>query len=217
MDPLEKRLRIFYSKTGLIRFTSNLDVQRMWERTFRRAGIIISYSQGFHPQAKIQQASPLPLGFESDEEIVDIWVVEQQEASISEQILNSLLPDGIEITKIVPVLLQEKSLQPYLLSSDYSIYFDKENAKQVVASIYNAINSSENILFTKHNGKQYDLKPLIYSLDIDHNESNGWFLSMNLSSQINSTARPDHLLQYFGIDPAKVHIIRKKIHLKDHD
>lgn len=217
MNPLEKRLRIFYSKTGFIRFTSNLDVQKIWERTLRRAGIIISYSQGFHPQAKIQQASPLPLGFESDEEIVDIWLLDSLETPISEKVLNGLLPNGIEISKIEYIPLQEKSLQPSLLSSDYHIYFSENPTEHYVRSLYTSITSTDSIIFTKHNGKQYDLKPLIYSLDIDHNESNGWYLSINLSSQINSTARPDHLLQYFGINPAEVHIVRNKIHLKDHD
>ncbi len=66
------RLRIDYAKTTAMRYTSNLDVHKSWERTLRRARLPLAYSQGFHPQPRIHQASPLPLGLISQAEVIDV-------------------------------------------------------------------------------------------------------------------------------------------------
>ncbi|HAF61337.1 MAG TPA: hypothetical protein DCK95_03310 [Anaerolineaceae bacterium] len=211
METIEKRLRIYYSKFGFIRFTSNLDVQRIWERTLRRAGIKIAYSHGFHPQAKIQQASPLPLGFESSAEIVDIWISADSDTKITEEDLNHYLPEGLSISYLEFIDPGNSSLQPLLFSSDYEIhFFDKKSLEELECIRQQVINSST-IIFTKHNGKQYDLKPLILNMEIHSHPQNGDYLSMKLSSQINSTGRPDHVLMYFQIDPAQTRIIRTQI------
>jgi len=43
------RIRIRFHKKGKVRFTSHRDVARIWERAFRRTGIVVAYSQGFSP------------------------------------------------------------------------------------------------------------------------------------------------------------------------
>jgi len=66
------RARITFSKTGALRYIGHLDLQTLWERAARRAGLPLAYSHGFHPQAKINFASALPLGFSSRAEVMDI-------------------------------------------------------------------------------------------------------------------------------------------------
>ena len=68
------RLRITFSKTGSLRYTGHLDLQTVWERTARRAGLSLAYTQGFHPGPRIQIASALPLGIAGNAEIVDLWL-----------------------------------------------------------------------------------------------------------------------------------------------
>jgi hypothetical protein len=70
------RIRLIFSKTGSLRYTGHLDLHTIWERTIRRAGLPLMYTQGFHPGPKIQLASALPLGFIGRCEIVDIWLDE---------------------------------------------------------------------------------------------------------------------------------------------
>jgi len=66
------RLRITFSKTGPLIYIGNLDLHTLWERAARRADLALAYSQGFHPQPKIQFAAPLPLGFSSVCELLDM-------------------------------------------------------------------------------------------------------------------------------------------------
>ena len=66
------RIRITFSKQGALRYTGHLDLHNLWERAARRAAIPLAYSQGFHPQPKIQLAAALPLGFSSRAEVCSI-------------------------------------------------------------------------------------------------------------------------------------------------
>jgi uncharacterized protein (DUF2344 family) len=68
------RIRIVFSKSGSLRYTGHLDLHAIWERTVRRAGLPLSYTQGFHPGPRIQLAAALPLGFIGLAEIVDLWL-----------------------------------------------------------------------------------------------------------------------------------------------
>ncbi len=68
------RCRVLYRKTEPLRYTGMLDIQHIWERLFRRAHLNLAYSHGFHPQPRIQQAAPLPLGFLSAYELLDFWL-----------------------------------------------------------------------------------------------------------------------------------------------
>ena len=68
------RIRIVYSKADSLKYTGNLDLQKIWERLLRRANLPLAYSQGFHPQPRINQGCPLPLGFIGENEMVDIWL-----------------------------------------------------------------------------------------------------------------------------------------------
>ena len=75
------RVRITFAKTDAMRFTGHLDLHRAWERTFRRAGLPLAYTQGFSPHPRINLASALPLGFTSERELVDIWLEQELPAS----------------------------------------------------------------------------------------------------------------------------------------
>ena len=71
------RIRVTFSKTGPLIYIGNLDLYTIWERAARRAGLALAYSQGFHPQPKIHFAAPLPLGFSSRCELLDMRLNEE--------------------------------------------------------------------------------------------------------------------------------------------
>jgi len=69
-----QRIRVTYARTAPLRYTGHLDMQIVWERCLRRARLPLMYSQGFHPQPRINQACPLPLGMTSQMEVMDFWL-----------------------------------------------------------------------------------------------------------------------------------------------
>ncbi len=67
-----KNVRIFYTKTGRMKFVSHLDMNRLIPRIIRRSGLPVWYTEGFNRHIYINYAVPLSLGFEGFYEVMDI-------------------------------------------------------------------------------------------------------------------------------------------------
>lgn len=65
-------VRVKFSKKGDLMYISHLDLAKTMQRIMVRSDIDIWYSEGFNPQPKIVFAVPLPVGVESDCELLDI-------------------------------------------------------------------------------------------------------------------------------------------------
>lgn len=193
------RIRISYKKGSQIRFTSALDMHRIWERSFRRALIKVTYSKGFHPQPRIQLGIPLPLGFTSLDEKVDIWIEESLFLDDISRQLEQNLPAGLKITSIQEINISEKALSTQIQFSDYQIYLLDENfsPKLIKDRIINLLNEKE-IIREKRNGKKYDLRPLIVSMESNTEIQGKPLISLRLLSQQNKTGRADEVMFAMG-------------------
>lgn len=207
-----QRVRIHFSKGIELQYTGNLDLHKIWERTFRRAELPLAYSQGFHPQPRIQLASALPLGFTSSDELADVWIDTDMPLSEIEDILKSTAQPGLEIRHIESVPLHEDALQNRVSSCAYRITFlDPVNFDQLSQKINTLLEKSS--VSRERRGKAYDLRPLIESLFIKKDEANPTIL-MQLTAQPSATGRPEEVLEELGIDPYSVDIERTQIILK---
>ena len=68
------RLRLKFSRGEQLKFLSHLDLMRLWERAFRRAGMELAYSEGFSPHPRISLAAPLSVGITSIAELMDVFL-----------------------------------------------------------------------------------------------------------------------------------------------
>lgn len=93
---VKKKIRVRYTKTGLLRFISHLDVVRLFDRAARRAKISLVYSQGFHPRPRLAFGPPLSVGVGSIAEYLDVEVEIGKEADFQLK-LNEVLPAGMKI------------------------------------------------------------------------------------------------------------------------
>lgn len=93
-----KKFRLTFKKVGPARFLGHLELMRTFIRAFRRAGLRLAHSSGFHPMPKISFASALPVGTESVDESADVELQGTADALRLEKALNAQLPAGIEIT-----------------------------------------------------------------------------------------------------------------------
>lgn len=89
--------RLQYTKQGNMKFISHLDINRLFLRALRRAGLKPKYSEGFHPHPKLSFALPLGLGHESVCELADISLAEASEPEEVKNRLNAVLPEGCRI------------------------------------------------------------------------------------------------------------------------
>ena len=206
------RLRLVYQKTGNIRFTGTLDMQKIWERSCRRAGLAIAYSQGFHPQARIQQAAPLPLGMEGLEEIVDIWFQGDIDLSNFIEQINIYLPMGINVNSVQKVDIHESSLQNRVDSVTYLIKnIQCVSVNQLSEKINDLLNEPSTLI--EKRGRQINVRELINSMKIQKfPDPNRIEILMNLKHLPGKTGRPEDILRLIGIEPQTTTIIRERLH-----
>ena len=69
-----KTYRIKFEKTGVAKYISHLDLNRLFSRSLARAGIEVAHTEGFNPRPKIVFASAISLGIESFCEFVDMKI-----------------------------------------------------------------------------------------------------------------------------------------------
>jgi radical SAM family uncharacterized protein/radical SAM-linked protein len=92
-----KRYRLNFTKLEKARYLSHLELVRLFIRAFRRAGMDLVYSGGYHPMPRVSFALALPVGIESLAEMVDIQVKNSQNTSQTIERLNRELPPGIKV------------------------------------------------------------------------------------------------------------------------
>lgn len=68
------RYLIKYGKDRDLRFISHLDLLRTWERLLRRADLPLAYTEGYNPRVKMSFGQPLPLGFVSQAEYLELYL-----------------------------------------------------------------------------------------------------------------------------------------------
>jgi radical SAM-linked protein len=182
----------------------------IWERACRRASLPIAYSQGFHPQARIQQALPLPLGFTSLCEIVDIWFETEIPLETLTQNLQSLKALGIEIIKPEIIPENSTSMQKEIEKCEYIAFPLTKLPGDCVSRINQFLSLSS--LPRVRNGKSYDIRPLVISLASETTPTP--HISMLLSASGGATARPEEVISSLKMEPYDFDYVRTKIMLK---
>ena len=215
--PAPARLRIYFAKRGVLRYTSHLDLARIWERMLRRANVLVIYSQGFNPRPKLQLAAALPLGYTSTCEIVDLWLADEVPSSFDElqARLQAVAPEGLEIVSIERVELKGPALQTLTRQATYRIDFrDAMSADALREAAESVLSAAE--LPRQRRDKTYDLRPLILQLEVleDHMPP---ALMATLSLGNRGTGRPDELLGAMGLEAGQAMVERVAIEFKDAD
>ncbi|VAV85439.1 FIG092679: Fe-S oxidoreductase [hydrothermal vent metagenome] len=118
------RVRLEFSKKGRLKYLSHLELNKAVFRAIRRAGLPIAYSVGFHPQPKINYATPLPVGMESEQEYMDMELTALGNFTPSQIVerLNAELPADINFNTATFIPLQLPSLSAIMEKQRYIIY-----------------------------------------------------------------------------------------------
>ena len=164
------KLRIKYTKTGVLRFIGHLDVMRFFQKAIRRAKLSVAYTKGFSPHQIISFAAPMPLGMTSEGEYFDgeFDLVTSTEDMLKR--LNETMPEEIQVLDIVELPDDAKPSMAIVTASDYYIYLNDEAVSDVfkeltpkLSDFYNE-NHLEILKKTKSKEVMTDIKPLIYDI-----------------------------------------------------
>lgn len=93
--------RALFEKTGSAVYISHLDLMRLFQRAFKRAGLSLTHTKGFNPRPSVSIALPLSLGVSSRCELLD-FTLEGDPVS-NEDIctrLNNSLVKGVRVLQV---------------------------------------------------------------------------------------------------------------------
>jgi len=208
------RIRVQYTKGPSLRFTGHLDLQRLWERLLRRSGLPVRYSQGYHPRARLNLASALPLGFISEAELLDFWMDEFRPPDDVQEWLSAAAPPGLEIKSVRSVPLSDDALQVQMSASEFEVeFFDPQNLEALNQKVRTLLAQDE-IIRTRRK-KTYDLRPLIQTLEIIWLDDDEPGLQMRLSAEPGATGRPDEVLDALGYQNTQYLVKRTQFFLAE--
>lgn len=107
------KVRVFYRKTGNLRFFSQLSIMTFVERLIRRSGVLFRCTEGFHPRMRMVTCPALPVFATGLDESVELFM----DARLSEEDiltqLNDSLPDvdfrftGVRVVNERPQLTRD--------------------------------------------------------------------------------------------------------------
>jgi radical SAM family uncharacterized protein/radical SAM-linked protein len=113
------RVRVQYSKTGILRHLSHLELAGAIIKALRRAKVSFDFSKGFHPTPRVSFGPPLSVGVAGEKEYFDMEVFLPFNIEFHMTELNNTLPQGIEIHKMEIVSSDMPSLTSFIKRYDY--------------------------------------------------------------------------------------------------
>jgi radical SAM-linked protein len=116
------RFRLRFAKRGRAAFISHLDMMRLLIRVFRRAGVEMIYSKGYHPKPQLTFAPALGLGIASLGELCDVRVVWDRDPSELHAALRAATPEGLEVLEVTRLEPTDPSLSKLLTHADYAAF-----------------------------------------------------------------------------------------------
>lgn len=91
-------LRILFEKTGDAVWISHLDLMRLFQRAFKRAGLPLTHTHGYNPRPSVSIALPMSVGVQSHCELLDFSLdTENVDIAKLPQMLNEKLIPGIRV------------------------------------------------------------------------------------------------------------------------
>ena len=117
-----RRFRLRYGKAAMMKFLGHQDLIRLFHRMFRRTGIKLDYSKGFHPHPKLRFSPPLALGIESIAEYLDFDVINSNlDVENIFQALLEHLPGGIQPLELTEVSLNDSPVSAKIQRVTYDV------------------------------------------------------------------------------------------------
>lgn len=159
--------RALFEKMGNARYISHLDLMRVFQRAFKRAGLPLTHTQGFNPRPSVSIALPLSLGVESRCELLDFDLERPVDCLEIREKLNASLIDGVRIREVYEQGDKLKNLA--LLQSRLVLEYDRLMPDDVIEQIQNLLSRTELVVEKKgKNGMiQQDIIPMLRRVEVN--------------------------------------------------
>ncbi len=212
-----QRLRIKFSRGEELKYLSHLDLTRLWERSCRRAGIALAYSEGFTPHPRLSLASPLSVGVTSKAELMDIFIVNWTSPHLFVDRMNRELPGGIHIEAAHSVNPEMPSLQSQVSSAEYEVTVQSTMTEGEAMTAVAALLKLDELPWHHYRDtgvRHYDLRALIEDIRLIDFRDHTCTFFMRLRCDNRGTGRPEQVCKALGLSTHPVRIHRTRLLLQ---
>ncbi len=220
-------IRIRFTRGDNVKFISHLDLMKLFERTLRRTGLPIAYSQGFNPHPQMVFGLPLSVGVTSEAEYADFELSENMEPEEFIARMNRELPEGIVISEAV-VKTAKGNIMASVSGARYvlSVFLAESLELAEISSRLEAFLEKKEIIIKKEGKggiKDVNIRPILHKLKVypmnsvpqGYEEFKTVFcMEALLSAGSVSNLKPELLLAAFA-EHAGLKIGAAKIHRKE--
>lgn len=157
---MNNRYAIKFSKDGYVKYTSHLDLLRMFKRAFKKTGLALKYSQGFNPHPKMGFAQPLSLGYSSRCELIEF---ETQMPHTTGEILEKMrgeMPEGIKLLSCFELDEEIKSLAADADAAEYKIWIPTDLDEEKLQDAMKSYLEKQEITALKRQKKTKKMEPV---------------------------------------------------------
>lgn len=140
--------RVYFDKFGEMKFISHLDLLRFFDRLLKKSQIPVKYSQGFHPRPKMSFGSPISLGTEAYNELMDF---ELETPMSNEEVfdrLNSSNVVGFRVNKVEDVIGKASIMEEYTI-----MVYEIESEEEIITKLETLLNQEEIVEIKEKKGK----------------------------------------------------------------
>jgi len=139
--------RVAFRKLGPAVYFSQLELTRLFERAMRRAGMPMSFSQGFHPMPRMSFGRALPVGVGSVREEMVIVLRQAWSAVETAHALAGQMPRGLEVLEVSEASAGTRASQPAF--DEYLLHYSVDDAKVEIQDAWSSFLAAEQIEFEK--------------------------------------------------------------------
>jgi radical SAM-linked protein len=132
-EPIAARMRLRFSKYGVMRYLSHLELITVFTRAVSRGDVPILFSQGFHPHPRFSFGTATSVGVDSQAEYMDMFVASGITARDVQERLNAVLPEGLRILEADVVDAKSSSISTLIDATRYRITIAGIDPKELLA------------------------------------------------------------------------------------
>ena len=141
--------RVYFDKFGEMKFISHLDLLRFFDRLLKKSQIPVKYSQGFHPRPKMSFGSPISLGTEAYNELMDFELeTPMSNEEVFDRLNNSSNVVGFRVNKVEDVIGKSSIMEEYTI-----MVYEIESEEEIIIKLETLLNQEEIVEVKEKKGK----------------------------------------------------------------
>lgn len=183
-----------YARDERVKYISHLDFIRTFHRTVRRAGLNMTFSQGFNPHPVMTIAMPLSVGITSECEYMKIGFENDYSQQEIKDKLNAAFPKGFEILSVCKTEGKTHDFSK-LDRAVYTVEVECNDTSLFSAEDFLKNSELKVMKKSKSGAKESDIRPYIYEFKVQKTDDKNMILNMCIAVGNNYNLKVDTVIE----------------------